>query len=52
MGKFREGGRVRGGGLFGGSFTDESFLIDCELIQLGKKIVITLITRGCAKIIP
>lgn len=37
VGRFREGGRVRGGGLFGGSFTDESFLIDCELFQLEKE---------------
>lgn len=53
VGKFREGGTVRGEGLFGSYFTDKPFLIDCELLLLGKKkIVITLITRGWAKIIP
>lgn len=52
VGKFREGGTVRGEGLFGSYFTDKPFPIDCDLLLLGKKIVITLITRGWGKIIP
>lgn len=43
---------VRGGALFWGYFTDKAFLIYYEFVLLEKKMVIKLIAKGYAEIIP